>query len=57
MTLAARELFGNTNPIDGPEPTQWPLEHPELYTLIWTVLILAVFIPLANRQYRKATSR
>jgi ABC-2 type transport system permease protein len=57
VTLAARELFGNTNPIDGPEPTQWPLQHPELYTLIWTVVILAVFIPLANRQYRKATSR
>ena len=57
MTLAARELFGNTNPIDGPEPTPWPLQHPELYTLIWTVVILAVFIPLANRQYRKATSR
>jgi len=27
------------------------------YTLIWVVIILAVFIPLSVRQYRKATSR
>lgn len=57
VTQAARDLFGNANPIPGPDPTAWPLQHPELYTLIWSAAILVVFIPLANAQYRKATSR
>ena len=56
VTQAARDLFGNTNPAD-PPPDVWPLQNPELYTLIWIAIILAVFVPLANRQYRKATSR
>jgi ABC-2 type transport system permease protein len=57
VTEAARQLFGNTNPLGGPEPTAWPLQHPELYTLIWSVAIMAIFIPLASAQYKKATSR
>jgi ABC-2 type transport system permease protein len=28
-----------------------------LYTVLWAVIILAVFVPLANRQYRRAASR
>jgi ABC-2 type transport system permease protein len=57
VTQAARELFGNTSPIAGPEPTAWPLQNPELYTLLWSAAILLIFIPLANAQYRRATSR
>jgi ABC-2 type transport system permease protein len=57
VTGAARDLFGNTSPIAGPEPTAWPLQHPELYTLLWSGVILLIFIPLANAQYRRATSR
>jgi len=49
-------LFGNIPP-GVPEPTAWPLANPVLYTMIWVVLILLVFIPVANVQYRKATSR
>ena len=55
MTAAARDLFGNSDPIGGPEPTAWPLQNPELYTIIWSAVILLIFIPLANAQYRKAT--
>jgi ABC-2 type transport system permease protein len=56
VTQASRDLFGNTNPA-APPPDVWPLRNPEIYTLIWVGIILAVFVPLANRQYRKATSR
>ena len=56
VTQATRELFGNTNPAD-PPPDVWSLQNPELYTLIWVAIILVVFVPLANRQYHKATSR
>jgi ABC transporter DrrB family efflux protein len=55
VTQASRELFGNI-PAGAPEPTAWPLENAALYTLIWVVLIIAVFAPLAVRQYKR-TSR
>ena len=38
-------------------PTAWPLQHPALYTLIWVVVIVAVFAPLSVRRYRSATQR
>jgi ABC-2 type transport system permease protein len=56
LTQAARELFGNTNPA-APIPEVWSLQNPVLYTLIWSAIILAIFVPLANRQYKRAASR
>jgi ABC transporter DrrB family efflux protein len=56
VTQAARELFGNTN-ANFPPPKAWSLQHPVLYTLLWIVLLLAVFVPLSVRQYKRATSR
>ena len=56
VTQAARELFGNI-PEGTPPPEAWPLQNPALYTVIWSIVILAVFIPLANAQYRVSTSR
>jgi ABC transporter DrrB family efflux protein len=56
VTQAARELFGNTSP-QFPPPQVWPLQHPELYTLIWVALLLIIFVPLSVRQYKRAASR
>jgi len=56
VTQAARELFGNIPP-GTPAPTVWTLEHPIAYTLLWAVAVLIVFVPLANWQYRRSTSR
>jgi ABC transporter DrrB family efflux protein len=56
LTQATRELFGNI-PAGTPEPTVWPLQNPELYTLGWVAIILVVFVPLAVRLYRRAASR
>lgn len=56
VTQAVRELFGNI-PAGTPEPTAWPLRNPELYTLIWVVIIIAIFAPLSVRQYRRAASK
>lgn len=56
VTQASRELFGNT--VDGaPVPAVWSLQHPVLYTLIWVVIILAIFVPLSVKQYERAASR
>ena len=56
VTAAARDLFGNVSSAL-PPPDVWPMQHPVAYSMIWIVGILVVFIPLAIRQYRKATSR
>ncbi len=56
VTQAARELFGNI-PAGTPEPTTWALQHPVAYTLLWAALILAIFVPLSTRQYKRAASR
>ena len=57
VTQAARELFGNI-PADHPAATpSWALQNPVVYTLIWAVAVLLVFVPLANAQYRRSTSR
>jgi ABC-type polysaccharide/polyol phosphate export permease len=56
VTQAARELFGNI-PEGTPEPTGWPMQHAILYTVLWSVAIIAIFVPLSNRQYRRAISR
>lgn len=56
VTEAARELFGNIPP-GTPEPEVWSLQNPVAYTLIWAVIIIAVFAPLAVRRYRKARTK
>ncbi|MCL1595263.1 MAG: ABC transporter permease [Actinomycetia bacterium] len=56
VTQAARELFGNI-PVGTPEPTAWPLQNAALYTIIWVVVIIAIFAPLAVRQYRRAGTK
>jgi ABC-2 type transport system permease protein len=56
VTQAARELFGNI-PEGTPEPSGWAMQHAILYTVLWSVAIIAVFVPLSNRQYRRAISR
>ncbi len=52
---AAREAFGNTG--TAAVPDAWSLENPVAYTLIWIAIILAIFVPLAIRQYNKAATR
>ncbi len=55
VAQTVREAFGNTGSL--PEPEVWSLAHPVAYTFIWVAIILAIFVPLSVRQYRKATSR
>ncbi|MFD9636207.1 ABC transporter permease [Streptomyces violascens] len=53
----ARELFGNTMPNVPKSITgAWPMEHPVIASLLWSVLIIVVFRTLAVRKYRSATA-
>lgn len=60
---ATRELFGNDPSAEqlaenGLEPSSaWPIQHPVAASFIWMAVILAIFVPLAIRQYKKAASR
>ncbi|MEU1549041.1 ABC transporter permease [Nocardia sp. NPDC005745] len=56
LTQATRDLFGNTSPI-APTSDSWPLRHPVITSLMWVVVIMVVFVPLALRQYKKTVSR
>ncbi|GII86908.1 transport permease protein [Sphaerisporangium siamense] len=56
LVQAARELFGNTSPAL-PVPGAWPLRHAVPVSLMWSVLLLVVFVPLATRLYKRAVSR
>jgi ABC-2 type transport system permease protein len=55
VAQGVREAFGNTGSL--PEPDVWSLANPVAYTIIWVGIILAVFVPLSVRQYRKAATR
>jgi ABC transporter DrrB family efflux protein len=49
LTGALRELWGNPNPF---KTGSFPSENPVLVTLVWVVVIIAIFAPLAVRKYR-----
>ncbi len=55
VAQAVREAFGNTGNI--PVPDVWSLQNPVVYSVIWIVIILAIFVPLSTRQYKRAASR
>jgi ABC-2 type transport system permease protein len=48
---ACRDLFGNPG-VD--QSHVWPMEHPELASALWSLLILALFSWLSVRKYRNA---
>jgi ABC-2 type transport system permease protein len=49
LTAATRALWGNPNPYLA---HGFPAEHPIVLTVLWTVLLVAVFGPLGVRRYR-----
>lgn len=51
LTQSMRELWGNGP--DAKASAAWPLQHPEMTTIVWSVLITAVFAPLAIAAFRR----
>ena len=49
----AEAVFGNSFGA----PDVWSLQHPVLYSALWGVAILAVFVPLSVRTFRNTASR
>jgi ABC-type multidrug transport system permease subunit len=54
VTAAARELFRNPNP--SASAGAWPMQHPVAASLVWSLALLAVFVPLASYLFRRRTT-
>lgn len=54
VTAAARHAFGNPNPSTAIHA--WPMQHPVLASLVWSVGLIVVFAPLATTLYRRRTA-
>ena len=53
VVQAARNLFGNSFGA----PDVWSLQNPVLYSALWGIAILLVFVPLSVRTFRNTASR
>lgn len=53
LAAATRNYWGNPNPYGS---GGFPSEHPALMTVIWVIIILAIFAPLAIRKYRSLSN-
>jgi ABC transporter DrrB family efflux protein len=51
LAASCRHLFGNPNPAAA--VGSWPMQHPELASITWSVLLFAIFAPLAVHRFRK----
>ncbi|WCB92889.1 Daunorubicin/doxorubicin resistance ABC transporter permease protein DrrB [Baekduia alba] len=54
VVAALRDLFGNPSAVGADTP--WPLHHPAVSAIAWSLAILAVTVPLAIRRYQRATA-
>jgi ABC-2 type transport system permease protein len=51
LTQACRELWGNGLP--APADAAWPLQHPVAVSIAWSLVLTAVFAPLALSAFRR----
>ncbi|MGY1606681.1 MULTISPECIES: ABC transporter permease [unclassified Geodermatophilus] len=51
LTQACRELWGNGLP--APADAAWPLQNPVLVSIAWSLLLTALFAPLALSAFRR----
>lgn len=56
MVAACRELFGLQN-IFGATANSWPSQNPLAMSLIYIVLLMAIFIPLSVRKYVNSVTK
>jgi ABC-2 type transport system permease protein len=54
LAAACRHLFGGS---PAPNIAAWPMQHPELAVLAWSVALIAVFAPTAVYLYRRKVLR
>jgi ABC-type multidrug transport system permease subunit len=53
LVQAVRQLWGND--VLAPADAAWPLQHPIIATIVWTLVITAVMAPLSLRAFKRRT--
>jgi ABC transporter DrrB family efflux protein len=53
LVQAVRQLWGNA--ALAPDDAAWPLQHPVIATIAWTLVITAVMAPLSLRAFKRRT--
>src|SRR5204862_8037438 len=54
VAAACRVLFGNPNP--SARIDVWLMQHPIEASIVWSVVLIAVFAPIAVRLYQQKTA-
>jgi ABC-type polysaccharide/polyol phosphate export permease len=54
VVAAVRNLFGNPQAL--PADAAWPLQHPVVAAVAWSVALLAICGPLCVRRFRARTT-
>lgn len=55
LAAVCRDLFGGPNPANAIQV--WPMQHPELAVVVWSVALTAVFAPTAVCLFRRRVLR
>jgi ABC-2 type transport system permease protein len=55
VAASCRSLFGGANPATSIQA--WPMQHPQLAVVAWSLGLIAVFAPLAVHLYRRKVLR
>lgn len=55
IAAACRNLFGGANP--AATVPAWPMQHPELAVVAWSILLIGIFAPTAVALYRRRVLR
>jgi ABC-2 type transport system permease protein len=55
ISASCRTLFGGPNPAAGVQA--WPMQHPELAVVCWSIGLIAIFAPAAVLLYRRKVLR
>jgi ABC transporter DrrB family efflux protein len=55
LAAACRDLFGGPNPANSVHA--WPMQHPELAVVVWSVALTAIFAPTAVHLFRRRVLR
>jgi ABC-2 type transport system permease protein len=51
LATAVRDLCGNAGPATDVAGAAWPVTHPVAGSMLWSLALLVLFVPLAVRQY------
>jgi ABC-2 type transport system permease protein len=54
VVAAVRTLFGNPTAV--PADAAWPLQHSVPVAFLWTVVLLAIAVPLTVARFRRRTT-